>query len=196
MIQDFYARTIVDRDVINKFKTNRSSLFEGMIRRVSWSLLHKADEIFLTDSLELSQAQFFTPDFLSEFQTRRGYDLLPYIALLHEEPRPSFFSPHVKSFGVDASEGRTMAERVQYDFSLTISDLYVDKRLGPMKTWANSVSHTVCLYNRLVLMNVRQIGLNFRNQPYLMAIDAPLAATKVDIVEGEVSNRSPDPSLL
>jgi hypothetical protein len=105
------------------------------------------------DSLELEQTQFWTTNFTTEFQTRRGYDLKPYLLYVLADG----------TFTGDAD----MAARVQYDFYLTLSDLYIGYRLTGLKAFANS------------------LGLKMRAQPYYVPFDSARAAAFLDIPEGE-----------
>ncbi|GHJ86345.1 hypothetical protein NliqN6_2747 [Naganishia liquefaciens] len=145
----YYKKYILDDELMLSFKQSMSSLFE--------------------DSLELSQTQYWTPALLREFEDRRGYALTPYLPLILDEPKHHPFAPPFKTFKLPRAirSARTLQERVRYDFALTVSDLFLDRRLDPLKRWSNS------------------IGLALRNQPYGIDFDAALAATKVDIVEGE-----------
>ncbi|KAJ9093721.1 hypothetical protein QFC21_006317 [Naganishia friedmannii] len=151
--QEYYETHILDEDMKATFKRMRSNLFE--------------------DSLELSQTQYWTPALLQEFKQRRGYDLTRFLPLVLDEAKHHPFAPPFKTFKLSSSSekvnrnGKSMQDRVRHDFALTISDLYLEKRLDPLKKWANS------------------IGLALRNQPYGIDFDAAVAATKVDIVEGE-----------
>jgi hypothetical protein len=105
------------------------------------------------DSLELEQTQYWTANFTKEFQTRRGYDLTPYLL-------------YVLSDNAFTGDNDTAA-RVQYDFYLTLTDLYIDYRLAGLKTFANS------------------LGLKMRAQPYYVSFDSARAAAFLDIPEGE-----------
>lgn len=78
------------------------------------------------DSLEVEWTQYWTPDFLSEFQSRRGYDLTPYLLYVLQDSN---------KFSGDVS----VATQVQSDFYKTVSDLYLDYRLTGLKTFANSL---------------------------------------------------------
>lgn len=96
-----------------------------------------------SDSLELSQTQYWTPALLQDFKQRRGYDLTPYLPLILDAPKHHPFAPPFKTFKLLSSleDGkRTLQDRVRYDSALTVSDLYLEKRLDPLKKWSNSVS--------------------------------------------------------
>lgn len=78
------------------------------------------------DSLELVFTQYWTPNFLAEFQTRRGYDLTPYLLYVLRD---------TNKFSGNA----TIAVQVQADFYKTVSDLYIDYRLKGLQAFANSL---------------------------------------------------------
>jgi hypothetical protein len=76
---------------------------------------------------------------LTEFEARRGYDLAAYLPLILDEPKHHPFAPPFKTFRLAHTTGRTLQDRVRYDFALTVSDLFLEKRLDPLKKWSNSV---------------------------------------------------------
>ncbi len=78
---------------------------------------------FFNDSYEVDDARGqsnWTPNFLNEFQVRRGYDLKKYIPQL---------------FGRDSSD---LGRRVLVDYRQTISDLLLDNFTKPWQHWATS----------------------------------------------------------
>ena len=93
---------------------------------------------FFTDSLELATEWTWTDDFLAEFETRRGYDLTPYLPVnyvpgrdnkylsLFMEPRPCF------DFEGD------LGQRIRHDFERTVSDLFTERFAQAMTDWANA----------------------------------------------------------
>ncbi|MEN9684481.1 MAG: hypothetical protein RLZZ28_267 [Bacteroidota bacterium] len=83
---------------------------------------------FFNDSYEVDDARGqsnWTPDFLQEFQLRRGYDLRKYIPQL---------------FGRDSS---VIGRRVLVDYRQTISDLLLDNFTKPWQHWASAKSKMV-----------------------------------------------------
>jgi glycosyl hydrolase family 106( putative alpha-L-rhamnosidase) len=68
------------------------------------------------DSLEVYDADW-TEDMLGEFQKRRGYDLRPLLPALEYDALPR-------------------AEAVRRDFGRTLTELYEERFLGPMREWA------------------------------------------------------------
>jgi hypothetical protein len=190
---------------MKRFKELKSSLFEGLCAATLPGTPSSPDTNTAApappphpppDSLELSQTQYFTPSFLSEFHLRRGYDLTPYLPLVLVCAKPHPFAPVVEV--LETTDDR--AKRVRWDFALTVSDLFMDRRLDPLQRWANSVRAVARFFHFVVVWwavaeqgrglidtpATRQIGMTLRNQPYGIDFDAALAATKVDIVEGEV----------
>jgi hypothetical protein len=128
---------------MRRFKALKSSLFEGLcattLREPPSSLRLTPPHTRPPDSLELSQTQYFTPSFISEFHLRRGYDLTPYLPLVLVCAKPHPFAPVVEV--LETADDR--AKRVRWDFALTVSDLFMDRRLDPLKRWANSVRRVV-----------------------------------------------------
>ncbi|MBA2813283.1 hypothetical protein E0500_039710 [Streptomyces sp. KM273126] len=114
------------------------------------------------DSLELNregeQVRSWTADFLRQFHKRRGYSLVPYLAAVGTSS-PAF----------DFSKG--VGERIREDYNQTLSDLFRDYHLKPLKTWAAG------------------LGLTLRGQAYSSwgptSLDPAEMATVLDIPEGE-----------
>ncbi|KAJ9123063.1 hypothetical protein QFC22_001252 [Naganishia vaughanmartiniae] len=172
--QEYYETHILDEDMKATFKRMGSSLFEGLCDLSTSTIGQIANDVFPpADSLELSQTQYWTPALLQNFRQKRGYDLTPFLPLVLDEAKHHPFAPPFRTFRLSNPDGKgtqqrkSLQDRVRHDFALTVSDLYLEKRLDPLKKWANS------------------IGLALRNQPYGIDFDAAVAATKVDIVEGE-----------
>ena len=69
-----------------------------------------------SDSLEVYEADW-TPDFLEEFQARRGYDLTPYLPELVAGDGPK-------------------AVDLRYDWGRTLAELIDEHYLTPLNTWA------------------------------------------------------------
>ena len=82
------------------------------------------------DSLEV-YSQDWTPDFLEEFQKRRGYDLKPYLPALIAEIGP-----------------RTLD--IRRDWGRTLTELYHERFLTPLHDWAK---------RRHTLLRVQNYGL-------------------------------------
>jgi hypothetical protein len=68
------------------------------------------------DSLEVYGADW-TPRFMEEFKSRRGYDLTPYLPALWQEAG-------------EATAG------VRYDYHLTLSELILDNFFKPLQSWS------------------------------------------------------------
>jgi len=88
------------------------------------------------DSFELKTERFFTPDFLAEFQKRRGYDLAPLLAatLIPGADNYLFIDGGLKAksaFNFSAED-----HRLQYDYQLTVSDLFIERFIENAAGWA------------------------------------------------------------
>ena len=114
------------------------------------------------DSLELNrdgvQVRSWTPDLLAQFQQRRGYSLVPYLAAV------GVSTPVFDFTG-------TTGDRIREDYNQTLSDLFRDNHLKPLKTWGAGY------------------GLTVRGQAYSSwgpsPIDPADMATLLDTPEGE-----------
>ncbi|MFT4082604.1 MAG: glycosyl hydrolase [Nocardioides sp.] len=111
---------------------------------------------FFEDSLELKTTRHWTPAMLAEFRARRGYDLRPFLVVVHDQDEPVF-----------TFDDSTIADRVRWDYELTLSELFMDHRVATLRSWA------------------RSLGMDFRNQAYGTSIDGGLAASMSDVPEGE-----------
>ncbi len=118
------------------------------------------------DSIELNGAQLWTAGMPVEFATRRGYSLVPYLVCVTYDPVEGPFDVPQPSFRFP-DRGADTCRRVRRDLALTLSELYIDYHLAPFKLWAN------------------ERGLNFRAQPYGVAIDIARAGALLDIAEDE-----------
>lgn len=78
------------------------------------------------DSLELKLKQYWTTNFLAEFQTRRGYDLRPFLLYVLKDNN---------TFEGDDS----VAAQITNDFYQTVTDLYTEYRIGGITAWVNSL---------------------------------------------------------
>jgi hypothetical protein len=101
------------------------------------------------DSLEVYGGDW-TEDLLPEFKKRRGYDLLPLLHLIEFD---------------DAD--KTKSETVRRDFGKTLSELYEERFVVPMKEWAKA---------RNVLFRIQNYGIP----------PATIASSRhADIIDGE-----------
>lgn len=106
---------------------------------------------FFNDSFELKTERFFTPDFLAEFQKRRGYDLAPFL--------PAVLIPGADNYlfidgGLQAKSAFNFSpedHRIQYDYQLTVSELFIERFIDNSEKWAEQ---------RGLLSRVQAYGLN------------------------------------
>ncbi len=86
------------------------------------------------DSLEVEANLYWSDDFLTEFERRRGYDLLPYLPILkvqsHAEPFGAFVDLPV--FDIAG-----IGDQVRCDYRRTLSDLVIERFYGQFNQWAH-----------------------------------------------------------
>ncbi|OBT89036.1 hypothetical protein VE02_02181 [Pseudogymnoascus sp. 03VT05] len=112
----------------------------------------------MEDSLEMVSNGYWTTKFPAEFLKRRGYSVACILPILLQKSDKYLF--------LFSDADLTRGARNEY--SDTISDLYVDYHIKPIKSWATSK------------------GLKYRVQPYgAFPLDGMRAAASVDIPEGE-----------
>ena len=91
---------------------------------------------FFNDSFELKTERFFTRDFLAEFSRRRGYDLTPLVpaALIPGADNYLFIDGGLRAQSAFHFSGDD--RRVQYDYQLTVSDLFIERFIENAAGWA------------------------------------------------------------
>ncbi|NOZ02925.1 MAG: hypothetical protein GXP54_13710 [Deltaproteobacteria bacterium] len=119
------------------------------------------------DSMEFKAERFFTADFLDAFRTMRGYDVTPMLpAVVVPGADNSLFDglglPAMSPFRFDQDD-----ERIQYDYQLTASDLFLDRFINTVRAWSGG--H----------------GMILRMQGYGANIDVLKASGGADIPETE-----------
>ena len=140
--------------------------FDGLLSDEDISLLAEVGASIFEDSLELVANQQWTPEFLTEFHARRGYDLLPLLASTARGTASSPFASPPLVFGFDG-DGAETAARVRRDVEQTLHELYMDNHVEPFMRWANDR------------------GIDYRAQGYGAPIDMAEAAATFDIAECE-----------
>jgi len=95
------------------------------------------------DSLELSTfskgGQLWGYHLLEEFQSRRGYDLTPYLPFILRYG--SFWADELTYYYY--MEDRIRNEKLYYDLYQTMTDCYIENMLKPMQAWLHSVGMTL-----------------------------------------------------
>lgn len=129
-------------------------------------LLKKGGENFFEDSLELQSVGHWTEDMFIEFQTRMGYSLKPYLPLVLGINQDKGLGIESSSFQVEDNY-KDKVQKIRHDYFEVLNQLYREYHLQAMKKWANDQ------------------GMGYRAQPYGWAIDSAVAATEIDIPEGE-----------
>lgn len=91
---------------------------------------------FFNDSLEFKCERHFTPDFIKEFGRRRNYDITPYLPAVMVPGADNFFYEGA-GFKRRPSFAMTLEDcRLRYDYSLTVSDLFVERFVDACTNWA------------------------------------------------------------
>lgn len=84
------------------------------------------------DSLELMPDMYWSEDLLAQFQTRRGYDLTPYLPLLLQPGWMEAWNAHASLPYFDAGD---IGERIRADYRLTLSELLNENFWKPFIEW-------------------------------------------------------------
>ncbi|GAB3275738.1 glycosyl hydrolase [Parahaliea aestuarii] len=109
---------------------------------------------FFNDSLEFRVTRMAVEDILPEFRARRGYDLEPYLPVIHVEGFDNVYFREL--LGVHSAPEYAISpldERIRMDYQQTLSDLIVERFVEGSAEWA------------------AQRGLVSRGQSYGMDID-------------------------
>jgi hypothetical protein len=128
------------------------------------------------DSLEIdAEGLLWTRDFLSDFERRRGYSLVPYLPALFIAGQHQYFEPGTANDPPDFDLTGGMGARARHDYYETLTDLYISNQLEPMAAWA------------------RSRGLSLRAQPgYGTTLDPIRSAAAVPALETEtLAHRQP-----
>ncbi|WP_116364071.1 glycosyl hydrolase [Parahaliea mediterranea] len=123
---------------------------------------------FFNDSLEFRITRMGVVDILPEFARRRGYDLEPWLPVIHVEGTDNVYFREL--LGVHAGPEFSLTdgdERIRWDYQKTLSDLMIERFVQTSANWAE---------NR---------GLISRGQSYGMDIDLLRAMGSNTIVETE-----------
>ena len=124
------------------------------------TLMRENGGAIFEDSIEASfGTAAWTPNLLTEFQQRRGYELTKYLPLAASISMMGMGTRYV------SNPGRSV--RVIEDYHLTLNDLYLDGHIKTLQNWAHS------------------FGYQYRAQSYGCGVDTSSAAVVVDIPEGE-----------
>ena len=122
------------------------------------------------DSFELTVERHITPNFLAYFQSRRGYDVTPYLPTQIVPGYDNMYMMIIGLAGLSAKPKYVLSDaddRLRYDYSLTVSDLYREQFLDPALAWGEKT------------------GLLSRTQPYGVKMDVIGAAGHIHIPETE-----------
>lgn len=153
---------LVDHFAPEGFEAIRDYTEEEVMTPALRASLRRSGGSLFFDSLELNrlgvQVRSWTPRFLREFEERQGYSLVPYLASV------AVTTPVFDFTG-------TRGDRIREDYNQTLSDLFRDYHLLPLKRYADSYNMTV------------------RGQAYSSFGPAPIdisdMASLLDIPEGE-----------
>ncbi len=95
-------------------------------------------ESLFCDSLEYEVALDWTPDMLREFETRRGYSLLPYLPLLGMRNSFPACDPPLCDF-----EDVDRSERIRSDYREVLTELYCEYHLAELERFAERHGKTI-----------------------------------------------------
>ena len=95
-------------------------------------------ESFFCDSLEYEVALDWTPRFLDEFETRRGYSLLPYLPFIGITP--TYPATDVPGYRF---ENEFESEQIRQDYLETLTQCYCENHLSSLEKLAEKYGKTV-----------------------------------------------------
>ncbi len=119
-----------------------SEAFAAHAQRVGGNAIPFLGEFFgnglravFCDSLEVRANLFWSDDFLTEFHSRRGYDLWPYLPILKVQ---SDGEPFGKFVDVPVYEMADIGPQVRHDYRLTVSELMMERFYDQFNRWAHA----------------------------------------------------------
>lgn len=121
--------------VLDHFKR---SAFEAHARRVADPMIsalgsdRRGLRATFVDSLELMPDLYWSEDFLQQFKSRRGYDLVPYLPLILQ---PGWMASWDDHYSPPCYEMSDIGPRVRSDYHQTVSDLYLEGFVLPWIDW-------------------------------------------------------------
>ncbi|CAL9394626.1 hypothetical protein SUDANB145_01337 [Streptomyces sp. enrichment culture] len=125
---------LVDHFGSDGFQAIKNHWEDEVLTPETEAAIEKSGGSLFFDSLELNnsgnQVRHWTAGFLKEFQQRRGYSLVPYLAAVGVTDAAYEFDGDV-------------GERVREDYRTTLSDLFRDYHLKPLLKWAHQRHLTV-----------------------------------------------------
>lgn len=152
-----------NKEAVQKYLTKMSDSIQNQIGPLSAQI-----RSFFTDSLEMEGANWCS-DMATEFKTRRGYDLMPWLPFILfkttsmgntlYEPVPPYNiyqadvydNPTIIEYGAGQSrEFKEMIQRMRYDFELTKVELIRERFVHSFIDWCkeNKVKSRVQAYGR------------------------------------------------
>lgn len=150
----------------------RAEAVEAALAFIDQQLIRRLGELgsvfceLFEDSLELDhEGLLWTPDLLTEFRRRRGYDLRPYLPVVDRKDVATqpVEDDDVRQFDLPDASG----ERVRCDYHRTLTELWVQRHIQPMSRWT------------------RARGMRARVQAYGQSFDVLAVSKAVDVPETE-----------
>ena len=86
------------------------------------------------DSLEVEAENYWTDNFLNEFQKRRGYDLTPWLPFIATPGRGDPYGLYQSAPWFDGPD----AARIRQDYWQAVSDLWLDNFFAPLHDWLHA----------------------------------------------------------
>ncbi len=109
---------------------------------VKTAIRNNRNAMLYMDSLELDTCGqgglFWGKCVRNIFKSRRGYDVLPYLPLLMKYRRLEGIDMMPANYRYDI-EDHDISDKIRNDMYQTLTELYMESTLMPLKKWANSV---------------------------------------------------------
>lgn len=120
------------------------------------------------DSLEhevSSGALFWSPVMLDKFREHRGYDLTPWLPLLHGMNHGGMATENFYTYELEGDD--YFAEQVRNDYRMCVTQNYIEGHILPISQWAQTFNY------------------DFRSQCYSALFDLGLPSATINYPEGE-----------
>ena len=129
--------------------------------------LGKCFRAFFCDSLELEGANW-NDDLLTEFQRRRGYDLLPWLPYILSKTGVMGIAVQTDDTVKAGPALEDGIQRVRYDYSITLIELFRERFLEPYILWCRAQG---------VQSRVQAYGVGYDTLENSMLVDIPECET-------------------
>ena len=139
--QPFYGADsgalVLDHLNLDALTTHLKAVGQAASDRLGFNFGSTVRSLFV-DSLELRTECFWTDDFLTEFFSRRGYRLDPFLPTIFIPLANDAYLNKIYPNAPPTYDMRRIGARVRQDYNQTVSELVVERFFKPVRLWADA----------------------------------------------------------